>query len=53
MYEALNLQLQANVKAAILDALAARADAHAFTCRVAVLQLENARLKRELRRCKK
>ena len=50
MYEALNQQLQANVKAATFDVLAARADAHAFTCRVAVLQLENARPKRRLRR---
>ena len=50
MYEALNVQLQANLKAAIFDTQAARADARAFTCRVAVLQLENARLKRQLRR---
>ena len=50
MYEALNVQLQANLKAVVFDTQAARADARAFTCRVAVLQLENARLKRQLRR---
>ena len=50
MYEALNEQLQVNLKAAYYDAQAARADARAYLCRVAVLQLENARLKRQLRR---
>ena len=50
MYEALIEEQQAKLESRWYAEKAARDEAEAFACRVAVLQLENARLKRQLRR---
>ena len=50
MYEALIEEQQAKLESRWYAEKAARGEAEAFACRVAVLQLENARLKRQLRR---
>ena len=50
MYEALIEEQQAKLESRWYAEKAARGEAEAFACLVAVLQLENARLKRQLRR---
>ena len=50
LYEALIEEQQAKIKSSWYAEEAARGEARVFLCRVAVLQLENARLKRQLRR---
>ena len=51
MYEALIEELQAKVESLWYAEQAARGNADALACRVGMLKLENARLKRQLRRC--
>ena len=51
MYEALIEEQQAKLESRWYAEKAARGEAEVFACRVAVLQLENSRLKRQLRRC--
>ena len=50
MYEALIEEQQAKLESRWYAEKAARGEVEVFACRVAVLQLENARLKRQLRR---
>ena len=51
MYEALIEEQQAKLESRWYAEKAARGEVEVFACRVAMLQLENARLKRQLRRC--
>ena len=51
MYEALIEELQAKVESLLYAKKAARGEVEAFACHAGVLMLENARLKRQLRRC--